>query len=228
MLTRLQGGFFDEKSMKTSTKGLLALINHEGVVLSGYRDSAGVWTIGVGHTSAAGPPKPGPGLRMTLRQAIGLFRDDIRQYEAAVERAVNVPLKSHEFDALVSFHFNTGAIARAAITKHLNAGDKDKAAAAFMNWTRAGGVAGALTKRRSAERAMFARGDYGNIATVAVYDRYPGPVRAMPTADILGAAPDPVMPPDPVAPPKPGPKPPASSKPRWPTWFAGLFRWNRA
>jgi lysozyme len=172
--------------MKTSTRGLLALINHEGVVLSGYRDSAGVWTIGVGHTAAAGAPKPRPGLTITLRQAIRLFRDDIRKYEAGVEQAVTVPLKSHEFDALVSFHINTGAIARAAVTRHLNAGEKKKAAAALMNWTTAGGCKGALTKRRQAERALFERGDYGNIGTVAVYDRYPGPARSVSTASLPG------------------------------------------
>ncbi len=171
--------------MKTSTKGLLALIDLEGVVLSSYRDSAGVWTIGVGHTAAAGPPKPGPGLRITLEQAIRLFGEDIRRYEAGVERAVKVSLNQHEFDALASFHFNTGAISRAAITRHLNAGDKNKAAAAFMNWTRAGGVTGALSARRSAERAMFARGDYGNIASVLVYDRHPGPARSVSTASLL-------------------------------------------
>lgn len=172
--------------MKTSTMGLLALINHEGVVLSSYRDSAGVLTIGVGHTAAVGPPRPSPGLRITLEQAIRLFREDIRRYEAGVERAVKVPLKSHEFDALVSFHFNTGAIARAAITRHLNAGNRQKAAAAFMNWTTAGGIAGALSGRRSAERAMFARGDYGNIASVLAYDRHPGPARSVSTASLLG------------------------------------------
>ena len=124
----------------------------------------------------------------------------------------------------MSFHFNTGAIARAAITRHLNAGDKMKAAAAFMNWTRAGGVAGALSARRSAERAMFARGDYGNIKNVAVYDRYPGPARAMSTADILGTAP--IL--DPVAPIKPRPKPPVPSKLGWRVWFTSLFRRNRS
>ena len=172
--------------MKTSAKGLLALIRHEGVVLSSYHDSAGVWTIGVGHTAAAGPPRPSPGLRMTLEQAIRLFRTDIRQYEAGVERAVKVPLKQHEFDALVSFHFNTGAIARAAVTRHLNAGDRQKAAAAFMNWTTAGGKKGVLTDRRSAERAMFARADYGNIASVLVYDKHPGLARSVSTASLLG------------------------------------------
>ena len=172
--------------MKTSTRGLLALIKHEGVVLSAYRDSTGVWTIGVGHTAAAGAPNPKPGLQITLERAVGLFRQGIRKYEAGVNQAVKVPLKQHEFDALVSFHFNTGAIARAAITRHLNAGDRQKAAAAFMNWTMAGGKRGVLADRRSAERTMFARGDYGNIASVLVYDRYPGPARTVSTAGLLG------------------------------------------
>jgi len=187
--------------MKASTKGLLALINHEGIVLSSYRDSAGVSTIGVGHTAAAGPPIPRQGLTLTLEQAVRLFREDIRRYEAGVERAVKVPLNQHQFDALVSFHFNTGAVARAAITRHLNAGDKMKAAAAFMNWTRAGGVTGALSGRRAAERAMFARGDYGNIASVLVYDRYPGPARSVSTASLLDK-------PHVVSPPEPGRAPP--------------------
>lgn len=202
--------------MKTSTKGLLALINLEGVVLSSYRDSAGVLTIGVGHTAAAGQPRPVPGLRITLEQAIGVFRDDIRHYEAGVGLAVKVPLKQHEFDALISFHFNTGAIARAAITRHLNAGDKSKAAAAFMNWTRAGGVAGALSGRRSAERVMFARGDYGNIASVLVYDKHPGPARSVSTAGLLGK---PLV----ISPPQTGrPSPPTRSRWRWRDILAAL------
>ena len=40
--------------MKTSLKGILAIINEEALVLSTYRDAAGVLTIGVGHTAAAG------------------------------------------------------------------------------------------------------------------------------------------------------------------------------
>lgn len=171
--------------MKTSTNGLLALIRHEGIVLSAYRDSAGVLTIGVGHTAAAGPPRPRPGLKISLRQAVDLFRRDIGKYEAGVNRAVKVALEQHEFDALVSFHFNTGAIARAAITRHRNAGDKLLAAAAFMNWTTAGGKRGVLSGRRSAERAMFARANYGNIASVFVYDRHPGPARSVSAAGLL-------------------------------------------
>lgn len=202
--------------MKTSTMGILALVKHEGIVLSSYRDSAGVWTIGVGHTAAAGPPRPRPGRTITLDQAVDLFRQDIRNYEAGVNNSITVLLKQHEFDALVSFHFNTGAIGRAAITRHLNAGDKTHAAAAFMNWTRAGGVAGALTGRRLAERAMFARGDYGSISSVLVYDRHPGPARSVSTAGLLGK---PLV----VSPPQSGhPPPPTRPSRRWRDILAAL------
>jgi GH24 family phage-related lysozyme (muramidase) len=47
--------------MKTSLKGILAIINEEALVLSTYRDAAGVPTIGVGHTAAAGGMAPKQG-----------------------------------------------------------------------------------------------------------------------------------------------------------------------
>ena len=71
-------------------------------------------------------------------------------------RAVTVPLAPHEFDALVSFHYNTGAIARAALTRALNAGDQAGAGAAFMNWVRPA----SLRPRREAERDLFLHGRY--------------------------------------------------------------------
>jgi len=151
--------------MRTSTKGLLALMNHEGVVLQSYKDSVGVWTIGVGHTAAAGSPKPEPGLKITLKQAVELFRKDIKKYEDGVNRAVKVSLKQHEFDALVSFHYNTGGVSRANLTKKLNDGDRKGAAAGFMGWVKPASIIG----RRKKEQKLFAEGDYGNIATVLVY-----------------------------------------------------------
>jgi len=33
--------------MKTSIEGLVSLVAHEGIVQSRYKDSVGVWTIGV-------------------------------------------------------------------------------------------------------------------------------------------------------------------------------------
>jgi lysozyme len=91
-----------------------------------------------------------------IREALQLFQDDLARYEAEVLRAVTVPLSTHEFDALVSFNYNTGAIARAALTRALNAGDRAGAGAAFMNWVRPA----SLRSRREAERDLFLHGRY--------------------------------------------------------------------
>jgi lysozyme len=45
--------------MHTTDRGLLALIRHEGVVPGPYLDVKDVWTFGIGHTAAAGPPRSG-------------------------------------------------------------------------------------------------------------------------------------------------------------------------
>ena len=156
---------------------------HEAIVLSSYTDTAGVLTIGVGHTAAAGLPNPTPGLTITFKEAVEIFRSDIVKYEADVNQAVKVPVQQHEFDALVSFHYNTGGIKIAKLTKSLNAGDHIAAAAQFMGWTKPPEIIG----RRRKEQKLFATADYGNIGSVLVYDRFPGTARSMSTAGILGA-----------------------------------------
>jgi len=42
--------------MDLSAIGKAVLIAREGRRLHAYRDSVGIWTIGIGHTSAAGRP----------------------------------------------------------------------------------------------------------------------------------------------------------------------------
>jgi lysozyme len=128
--------------MRTSDRGLLALIRHEGIVPGPYLDVKGVWTFGIGHTAAAGPADPAlmprgmtAHLDAGIREAFRVFRADLARYEAEVLRAVKVALAQHEFDALVSFHYNTGSIARAALTRHLNAGDRAAAAEASHSTT---------------------------------------------------------------------------------------------
>jgi len=156
--------------MQTSIEGLIALIGHEGIVLSRYRDSVGVWTIGVGHTKAAGGLNPETFTgKLTLAQVLDLLRDDIKKYEEGVNNAVKVALRQHEFDALVSFHFNTGAIAKATLTKSLNAGDKALAAKQFMNWV----TPKEITARRMAERDLFLTGKYPKPAGT-IYPATPG------------------------------------------------------
>ena len=148
--------------MKTSDQGIMSIIRHEGVVLSRYKDAVNVWTIGVGHTANAGHPDPERVTwKLSMDEVFDILRRDLAKFEDRVNRAVKVPMSQHEFDALVSFDFNTGGIYRATLTKRLNAGNRKGAAAAFMNWTNAGGrKLPALVKRRAEERAIFERGAY--------------------------------------------------------------------
>ncbi|RDD69925.1 lysozyme [Paracoccus versutus] len=159
--------------MHTTDQGLLALVRHEGIVPGPYLDVKQVWTFGIGHTAAAGSPDPArmprgmPGdLEAGIREAFRVFRTDLAAYEAAVRRAVTVPLAPREFDALVSFHYNTGGIARAALTRHLNAGNRVAAAEAFMGWLKPA----AIRSRREAERDLFRHARYptGTIPVWAV------------------------------------------------------------
>ncbi len=149
--------------MQMTDRGLLALARHEGLVPAPYRDSTGTWTFGIGHTAAAGPPDPAvmprgmpADLDAAIQRAFRLFRTELARYEAEVRRAVTEPLAPHEFDALVSFHYNTGGIARAALTRHLNAEDREAAARAFLNWRKPASV----IPRREAERDLFRDGRY--------------------------------------------------------------------
>lgn len=157
--------------MQMTDRGLMALIRHEGVVPGPYRDVKDVCTFGIGHTAAAGPPDPAQmprgmpaDLDAGIREAFRVFRTDLATYEAEVLRAVTVPLAPHEFDALVSFHYNTGGIARAALTRHLNAGNRAAAAQGFMGWLRPA----AIRSRREAERDLFARCRYP-VGTIPVW-----------------------------------------------------------
>ena len=148
--------------MKTSAAGRKLIEQREGVELTAYKDSAGIWTIGVGHTSAAGAPKVVAGMKITAAQASEILSRDLATFEVAVAAAVKVPLNQSEFDALVSFAFNVGAGAfkGSTLLKRLNAGDRQAAADQFLVWNKITingkkQVLKGLTTRREAERKQF-------------------------------------------------------------------------
>lgn len=147
--------------MQTSSAGRAAIMQREGVVLTAYLDSVKVLTIGVGHTSAAGPPTVKAGMKITRAEAEAILSRDLAIFEAAVNAAVKVPLNQNEFDALVSLAFNIGAGAfkKSTLVKRLNAGDRAGAANAFLMWNKAGGrTLQGLVNRRKAERLQFLSG----------------------------------------------------------------------
>lgn len=140
-------------TMKMSADGRAQLIRREGFRTKAYKDSVGVWTIGVGHTSAAGEPRVTPGLVITRQEVDEILSRDLRQYEDAVSAAVRVPLTQGQFDALVSFCFNigTGGFRKSTVVRRLNGGDYKGAAAAFMMWNKPPEIKG----RRDSERKQF-------------------------------------------------------------------------
>jgi lysozyme len=168
--SRRAGGFAPKPTVQpatgarsTSPEGLFALACHEGIVPAPYKDSVGVWTYGIGHTAAAGAPDPAAmtrgmpaNLDAALQSALALFRRDLAKYEGDVCRALKVPVTQTEFDALVSFHYNTGAIGRAALVSALNRGDRAAAATGFMSWSKPAEI----IPRRKAEQALFSAGTY--------------------------------------------------------------------
>jgi lysozyme len=143
--------------LRTGARGLDLIKSFEGLRLSAYRDSVGIWTIGYGHTKGV---KPGD--TITVEQANDFLREDLRDAERAVNDLTFLNLTQSQFDALVSFTFNLGRgnLQASTLLRRVNEGDFEGAAEEFLRWTKAGGkVLPGLVRRREAERALFLKGD---------------------------------------------------------------------
>lgn len=136
-----------------SAEGRRRLIQREGVRLKAYKDSVGVWTIGVGHTSAAGSPKVTPDLTITKAECDEILSRDLTKYEQAVSNTINKPMKQNEFDAYVSLCYNIGpgAFARSSTARLFNEGKKAEAAEAIKAWNKPPEIIG----RRNTEYKQF-------------------------------------------------------------------------
>lgn len=111
------------------------------------------WTIGWGSTG----PDIGPGTVWSQGECDARFDRDAARYAAEVVRALgDAPTTANQFDALVSFHYNTGRIARATLTRKHCAGDHAGAQAEFRKWIyNDGKVLRGLVRRRGEEAALY-------------------------------------------------------------------------
>jgi GH24 family phage-related lysozyme (muramidase) len=136
-----------------SAAGRAELIRREGFRTTAYRDSVGVWTIGVGHTAAAGPPVVKAGMKISKQEVDVILSRDLEKFEKTVNTVVEKPISQGQFDALCSLCFNIGpgAFARSTTVRRLNAGNFKGAADAFMMWVKPP----ALRRRRLGERQQF-------------------------------------------------------------------------
>jgi lysozyme len=144
--------------MKIASRGLALIKQFEGLRLAAYRDSVGVWTIGYGHTAAAGDPKPRAGMRITKGEADAILARDLGRYETAVLAAITRPATQDQFDAMVSLCFNIGPgnFTKSSVVRAFNLGEDRRAAQAFLAWNKAGGkVLAGLARRRQAEKRLF-------------------------------------------------------------------------
>jgi len=139
---------------------------YEGLRLKAYRCSAGVLTIGWGHTSAAGEPTVKPGMTISKAEAERIFDRDIEVFAEGVANLIKVELDDNQFGACVSLAFNigVGAFSKSSVLRFVNKKRFDDAADAFLlfNKVKKNGkkvVEKGLVRRRAAEAALFKTND---------------------------------------------------------------------
>lgn len=143
--------------MKVDADIALELASHEGLVRQAYKDSVGVWTWCIGITSASGHNvERYIGKPQTLEHCMKIYVWVLEKYADEVRRVFKAkPLNKHQFAAALSFHYNTGAIGRAAWVKKWLDGDVSGARKSFMDWRKPAEI----IPRREKERDLFFDGN---------------------------------------------------------------------
>lgn len=139
------------------TPNILTFITKfEGCHLKAYKCPAGVWTIGIGNTSHAGPGKV-----ITNDIAQTYLLEDCKRFEKHVNLNVNRKLKMYEYHSLVSFTFNVGYRITGDLRTYINLGLTDKVTGKLNLYTHAGKkVLNGLVRRRAAECKLYSFGIY--------------------------------------------------------------------
>ena len=126
-----------------------------------YLDPAGIPTIGFGTTKIYGRKVA---LGMVINEPVGdiLLAGDLQDVEDEVNSLVRFPMRQCQFDALVSFEYNTGGLASSSLLKVINSQSPFVTENLFTMWNKAR-VNGqllplnGLTRRRRAEFALYVK-----------------------------------------------------------------------
>ena len=95
--------------MKTSKKGIDLILSFEGFSAKPYLDAAKIPTIGYGNTYYPGGKKVTmKDEPITKQRAMELFLSVLPTYEKIVKNKIKINLNQNQFDALVSYTYNTG------------------------------------------------------------------------------------------------------------------------
>lgn len=139
--------------MKASQKLIDHIKRSEACALESYKDSAGVWTIGYGHTAGVGP-----GTRCTQYQAEQWLQQDLYRVERYVDNVKRIATQG-QYDAVLDFCYNCGMgnFDRSTLRRYIEAGRKTyEIQREFLRWVNSGGkFHGGLYTRRIWEAARW-------------------------------------------------------------------------
>ena len=132
--------------MKASQKLIDHIKRSEACALESYKDSAGVWTIGYGHT--AGVKR---GDRCTRYQAEQWMQQDLTRFENEANNVKRIATQG-QYDAVLDFIYNCGAgnFNKSTLRKYIESGRKTyEIQREFLRWVNSGGkFQGGLYTRR--------------------------------------------------------------------------------
>jgi len=135
--------------------GYALIKDFEGYSPFVYKDSGGVPTVGFGHAIL-----PGEHIKTPLMgaDALQLLKHDIARRTPELNRIINVPLATVQFDALTSFAYNVGVakLRRSTLLRCVNTNHQREVHPQFLRWdTAAGRVLLGLKLRREAEAELY-------------------------------------------------------------------------
>ena len=143
-----------EAKMKASRTLIAHIKRAEGCSLTAYQDSAGVWTIGYGHTR--GVTK---GDRISSSQAEEYLRKDLEEFEVLTDKVRRITTQG-QYDAVLDFIYNCGTknFNDSTLKRYIESGMPTwQIQEQFLRWVYAGGKKlGGLVSRRIWEAARFA------------------------------------------------------------------------
>jgi lysozyme len=128
---------------------LAGIAVHEGYREKAYMDVRGVPTVGYGETKGITMDST-----LTRVEALQRLQQSADEHAKGMVRCIKVPVTQGEYDAYLSFTYNTGvsAFCKSTLNKKLNSKDYEGACKELLKWTQAGGnVYPGLVKRRQQE-----------------------------------------------------------------------------
>lgn len=163
----------EDGMMHVSKKGLADLVHSEAITTKKYKDSAGVWTIGIGFTQAVvkGLNRRPAKHEMELDEIFEIYKRGIEVYADGVRKMLKVKVSQHMFDGLVSFAYNIGigGARKSSLIRAINNGvtDEKTLKSLLMRWNkvRKNGklvTSKGLINRRKKEAAVIFEGRYSN------------------------------------------------------------------